>query len=607
MSQDTKPLQQNKIFLLSEITDLPKITNSDEHEIIAFDYDTHKILKKSKIIHSLADNFLDESELLMINTNSVKFSKWYKQTYLNDLIYFNEINLGELFESQLQHYLVSFLINFIEIKNIFNLNPNAIYHASEPIYKILKLFTNDIILIESSISHFSILPSKISKSKNHYLSLDTNFLPSFFISALENILKKFVNNKLTSNQKTILMVNFTTRKNKSFLLNFKNSKLNLIKFDRILPAIWNIDSFFTIKKSNCIPEHYSSLIDSQIKDQIHQNVSSMEKIINLIFENDDLSKYFVLDGISFWNIIKHDLKNFFKNNLFQSMIEIHLTQTLFQKYNFSNILILNESGRNEKIAMHFAKKTNTSISCLEHGLLCPIQQDLDNFLGGFPVLSDNFFTWGKITKQNFESIRVSSTKSISTGSPFYDHIHSAKNQTSDYILVASAGLGNYTSFDQTVTARINYENSLIKICEIATKLEKKLIVKIHPGLYLNEESIIKKINPKIKVIKSGSILKLLKSCSFLIALGPTSAILESLVSKKPTICVPLNPLNCNILFKNYEELLIPLSQIDEIMQLFFSNSDYKNSLLKSGESFLEDYLVNHGTAGLILIEYLKNN
>ncbi len=578
-----------------------------DHKKIAFDYETHNLLEKYKIPHVLSDTFLDESELLMIDKNSVKFSKWYEQDSLVDLIYFNEINLGGLFESKFQHFLIPFLIKFIEIKIIFRLNPNSVYYASESIYKIIKLFTENVILIKSPENNTVISKSRKLQLKNHYLSLDTKFLPSLFISFLENILKNLTNNKLESNHKTILMVNFTTRKSKSFLLTFKNYKLNLVKFDRILPAIWNIDSLVTIKNSNCIIENYSSLIDSKIKYEISQNVFLINKKLNLIFENNDFIKYFTLDDISFWQIIKDDLKNLFKENLSQSILEICLTKTLFEKYTFSNILILNESGRNEKIVIHYAKKTGVIVSCMQHGLLYPVQKDVDDFLGGFPVLSNNFFAWGKMTNEYFEYIRTTPVKSILSGSPFYDNINSDKNPASDYILVASAGLGNYSSFDQTISARIKYENSLIKICEIATKLKKKLIVKIHPGLYLNEENIIKKINPKIRIIKSGGIIDLLKSCSLLITLGPTSAILESLILKKPTICIPINAPNCNILFKNHEKLIISLSNIDEALQLFFSNVEYQKTLQEYGQIFLENYLINHGTASSSLLGYLENN
>ena len=102
------------------------------------------------------------------------------------------------------------------------------------------------------------------------------------------------------------------------------------------------------------------------------------------------------------------------------------------------------------------------------------------------------------------------------------------------------------------------------------KLNKKLIIKIHHGLSLDEENIIKKINPDIKIIKSGSLFELIKSCNLLITLGPTTATLEALILKKPTFCVPINSPNCNILFENHQELVIPINEIEKTIKLFLN-------------------------------------
>jgi hypothetical protein len=603
-------LDTKKIFLLSEIKNIADLSEIKNEKIITFDYESHKILVKHNIPNLLIDDFINESDLFTINKSSIKFSKWYEESFLNDAIFFNEVNLGKLFDVTFQNYLISFLLKFTALKNIFQLYPNTIFHTSESIFKIMNLFTNNVLLIKSSnnnkISSTSNY-SKLNKSNNYYLSLHNKLFFPYFISMMENISKFFSNTKFQSKNKTTLIINFTTRRNKSFLLNFQNFNMNLIKFDRYLPSIWNFDSFRTIKNSNSIIENYSSLINTKTKNHISQTVSLINDKINLMFENDSFLNFFIIDNISFWPIIKDNLKNFFKENLTQSITEIYLIKNLFEKYSFSNILIFNESGRDEKIAIHFAKQNNVTVSCIQHGMLYPSQPDLDIFLGSFPTLSDIYFVWGKINQKYFKNIQITNTKSIQTGCHFYDGIENVENISSDYILVAPAGLQKYTSFHQTISARLNYNNSLEQICKIATKLNKKLIIKIHPGLSLNEENIINKINPDIKIVKSGSMFELIKSCSLLIILGPTSAILESLIVKKPAICVPVNAPNCHLLFKNHEKLLVSLSKLDETIELFFSNDDFHKKLLELGKNFLDDYVTNRGKASSTILEFLEND
>ena len=604
---------EDKILLLSNIQDFSDISNiihTNHQKIISFDYETHMILENNNIPHSLSENFLNELDLTNIDNDSIKFSKWYDQKFLDDMIFFENINLGELTSLLFQHSLVLFLKKFTEIKYIFNLNQNATFLVSESLNRTMELFTHNVSIINNSIRK-DILQDNINyeliDSPKKYLQLEKKNSFLNFVSYLKNFLKKFTNTTIISDHKTVLMVNFSTKRNKSFLLTLPKFKMNYIKFDRNIPSIWNLDSFFTIKKSGSIIENYSSLIDDTMKQQISENVYLIYEKMNMIFQDKRFFDFFILNELSFWSVIKNDLKKLFDNHLFLLITEISLIKNLFKKYSFSNILVFEESGIDEKIAIYFAKNSGVKVSCFQHGLLYPIRKNFDNLLGGFPVLSDNFFLWGSITHEYFKTIQTTSVSVIESGSPFYDDVKFIQNSKSDYILVAPAGLQNYSSTHKTISARLEYEKSLQQICKIATKLNKKLIIKIHPGLFLNEENIAKKINPKIEVVKSGDLLELIKSCSILITLGPTTATIESLILNKPTFCVPINAPNCNILFKNHEDLVVPLLQLEKTIELFFGNNDFSKKLLDLGKNFLDNYMINHGKASLFLLKFLEKN
>lgn len=610
MSTNNSNLKEKKIIFLSGLKNISDISESEQQKIIAFDYITHKTLEKNNISHQLADEFLSESDLFLIDKNSIKFAKWYEQNFLNKSIFFDDVNLGELLGPRFQNFLIPILKNIINIRNIFQLYSNHTFSVSEELFEITRLFTQkvssiDKIDVKNNVSKYNIY--NLSNPSENYLTLDKGIV-SKLISILENIFLKFTNKKILPDKKTILIVNFTTRKNKEFLQKLSNFNLNFIKFDRILPTIWNLNSFSIIKKSGCIVENFSSVMNNDLRKQISQSTLEIRKQTDQIFEHNDFVNFFSLDGISFWEIIEPHLKKFFQNNLLQLITEMYIAKNLFHKYHFSHVLTLQESGLDEKITTLYAKKIGIPVSCLQHGLLYPNNEsELDTFLGGFPTLSDNFFVWGGIPHRHFNNISKSSVNVVETGSTFYDGVKNKEQLKTDYILIAPAGLQNYTSLHKTISSRLIYEECLKQISIIATQLNKKLIIKIHHGLSLDEENIIKKINPDIKIIKSGSLFELIKSCNLLITLGPTTATLEALILKKPTFCVPINSPNCNILFENHQELVIPINEIEKTIKLFFSNNQFQKNLLNSGENFLKNYLINIGNASFSLLDFLEKN
>ena len=135
--------------------------------------------------------------------------------------------------------------------------------------------------------------------------------------------------------------------------------VNVVKFDRIVPAVWNFESYSIIKKSNCLIENYSTLIDKSLKNSIEQGRNLLKNKTNLLWQqNDFFESFFSLDDKSFWTIIKPILVKLYEKKSNEAIQEIELTKKLFKKYKFNSILIWTETHVNHLIAIKLAKKEN---------------------------------------------------------------------------------------------------------------------------------------------------------------------------------------------------------------------------------------------------------
>ena len=119
-------------------------------------------------------------------------------------------------------------------------------------------------------------------------------------------------------------------------------------------------------------------------------------------------------------------------------------------------------------------------------------------------------------------------------------------------------------------------------------------------------NLIHEIDPNAVVEKTGNIIPLINSCSILIVLGMSTAIIEGQLLQKPVISIPVidykwgNPqvynskscLVCNI--DNLEENIIKL----------FNDKNFRESTILSGNNFIQQYLFHNGNSTKKFLEYL---
>ena len=111
---------QNKLLLLDSNFNFEKINLKDysDYRIITFDYETHEFLQKNSIKHTISEDFLCENEYELIQKKSVEFANWFKNKDIQTDISYDGVNLGKLIFEEFHFFLLPFLKQFSEIKQI---------------------------------------------------------------------------------------------------------------------------------------------------------------------------------------------------------------------------------------------------------------------------------------------------------------------------------------------------------------------------------------------------------------------------------------------------------------------------------------------------------
>lgn len=607
-----------QIFLLDSTIDANQFLKSNNNfKIITFDHPIHRLLLQNKINHEISDQYISRSDLDDILKYSMIYARWYLLPEIKEIISFKDINLGELFYIEFKEFLVSFLKRFLEIKRIVNKFPDSKFIASPSLFPIISSLSTNVKIIEKSEVQLSIhdkldVPIKIG-GKQLTLTLSTSK-----IQKIQKILEKLSQglikkNQLKPNCNNVLLVDFTTIRYKSLLQSIPNFQLNVIKYDRRTSAIWNIESYSTIRQSHCILENYLSLNDKLLALRITQNQDSFNKKIDQILMKEQLlSSFFSFDDQSFWPGIKIEFVNMCRKRFLDAAKEFELAEKLLKKYQFSAVLIWTENGLLEQIIILLAKKLKISIILLQHGLHNDSPESImkDTFDNNtFPKASDIILVWGSKSKEHMVKNVLDGKKIFEIGSTFFDPIFNHRIKPArfqDYILLATDPHAFMHPHELTVEFMETYELLIKKVYEIASKHNKRLVIKPHPQKSANEEEIAKQIDPTIMVIKSGDILPLIKSSSLVIVTDISTVILEAQAMKKPVIsiflrdyCGTTEPFKSNLCSR------VNVDKLDEWITNVLNSNDFQNQVILKGTMFVDLSLVNQGTASESLLKFLE--
>ena len=608
---------------ISDLDDLDKINSEHTSKIISFDYDTHNILKDKKINHQTSDNYLSKNDLKIIQKTAYSISEWYSSDVISKDISYKGVNLGSLVKAELINILVNYIKKFFELYKISNHFTDSTFIGSQTCCKIMENFSKKIIEFKNSnTENFQPIPLDSIKikmkigTKNH--SMEFGISNNLFkkLKSVSEKSSKFLlskNNSIRESSKNILIIEFDPIKYQSFFEQMPKSNLNFLMYNQRRPAIWNIQSYNLIKKSGCLIQTKNSLSNANLIKTISNGKFQFEAKMTDLFSNESFFKsFFSIQGISFWPTFKEYFQEFFRKRALEFIEEIELAKKLMEKYHFSSILILSEVGSNERIALQLAHQKQIPVCLLQHGAIYDTTggYDMNVAQGAIPLKSDHYLCWGKITEEYSKNLGIKSEKIHSVGSPIFDRVkfdeqNSSKN---DYVLLATSGPTQEDASDLTVEIIEKNMDAIKKVCYLATKYNKKLIIKTHPSPdELDPSFIAKQINSEIKVIKEGKISPLIQSCELQITIDFTTVILDAHILGKPVISLTVkdNQWGIPTAFKNNSCLVTDLEKFNDDLKNILNNEDFKNQLIINGVKSSKEYLSNQNNGSKKLIRFLE--
>lgn len=603
--------QNDSIFLVDSPVELDIIKKQigKGTKILTLDYDAHRTLSHNNIEHEVSDSFLVENESDKIQDSAYRFSNWAINSAIKDDLLYNSVNIGHLFYIELYVFLLEFLKKFIEIQKIHAKYCNYKFLVSEKNYRIINTFTNDLEIISNKNNEYQFHYDSITFEGSYYRVKISrkNYLK--LKSFLEKINKNLLRTKTELNN--IMLVEFNTIFYRNLFHSLKN---HILFFGLRRPPIWNIDSYSIISRSNSQLVTVNELFNEQLKNKIDNGIKMMKEKTSKFLTNENFFKsFFTINGISVWNALKPSFVNLIERHIEESIENIEIIHEVLTKFKPHKILILSESGSTEQIIISKAKELGIPTILLQHGNLHdnPKGHQYNQFTGSVIAKSDQFLVWGKSMLRYAHEYNLPISKMYDLGSSSHDRTFDlAKKLTtkSDFILLSTQGPLNMHVMDHTIKANEEYEKIIENICRIVVKLDKKLVIKLHPYEDDNYEyEIAKKIDPNIKVLKKGDTLKLIQSCSIMISVGTSisSVVYDAHILQKPVLRIPFGewfgkpdrtrPSSCHN---------IGINELEATIVKLYDDPTFRKKILENGQIFINDCLSNHGNASQYIAKFL---
>ena len=610
------------ILLIDSDFDLSKIKTikKDFHynQIISFDYNSHKNLNLGSIEHETSDKFITQENTNEIQNHLYIFSKWYDVKSIQKYFMIGDLNIGQLLQEQFIDYMIKFLKKFFEFKKIYEKFPNSTFISSGILYEISAIFSSNVQKIDTDEEvNYDFVHDNVRIDLNLGKNKINFSLSSSKYKKIKHFSEKFTQSlfepKATPNSRNVLLVELSTEIYQNLLEESRNHNVNLIQFGIRRPAIWSMNTFKIIKNSKCGIITPDSLIDSKLKIKIQEQKNLITNQISDLYKQDEiLSKYFSYDGYSFWHTIKPIIQKLFEKKVEEIARDIQTIKTLFQRIKIDTIMVSSEIGITEQIVISESKKHGIKLILLQHGIYYDTKEAVGTNLskGLYPIKSDKFLVWGKISENNLKNIDIiEPTKLKIIGHPKYDSWKSTSmGKDSSSVLLTLTGPEHMFIQGHQISNIIKFENHVEQICRTVIAMKKKLIIKIHPSFHVFDFSeMIKKISSDIEVISTGSIMELINSCDIMIATNYTTAILESYLLQKPVICLPIIDYNLGIptLFDFNAETNISIEKLQMTLEKLLCDKNFKNKTIQRQNEFVENYLTDRENSSKKLLEYIE--
>jgi|SaaInlStandDraft_6_1057023.scaffolds.fasta_scaffold01894_4 hypothetical protein len=621
-----------KVILIQNISDIklfPKnILLDKDAKIFSFSTDVHKELSSQKIVHTIADDLIDQDERLDLFDKGFNFLYDFK-TISNELK-FEGIDLLKLFDThELLSYLIPNLVKFVIIKRIIDHeNPTKIFSSNyfkkivNTIIKENKIETffyenqfEEKLLWDNITIKYNIfkIPITFTLSKNNYLKIK---------KLIESFIGFFENTRLEldkSNKKSIVLLEFNPELWDNLLKNLKSYDGNIILVNRRRPAVWSKKSLNIIKKSNIKVLDFEHILTQDEFEQIPLLVNNYLKKINDCWKKSDFfTNSFYIENYNFWNILEEKILEILTKKVPEFIFLILIKKKLFQKIDVRCITSLHELGETEKIFLECNDKIPSLV--LDHGFVERVEETkrFDKLL--YVYFKDKIALWGNVRKNYLINQHgISSERIFVIGSPRHDvyfNSRSKKRITKEItLLLAPNPIGEFSGLAST-NLELKFENTIKKIISILKDLDIKIIVKLHQiQLKHNNEikNIITKIDKNIpihiisstiEIIHKSDVVLVVSSESF----GTSTMLMESMILGKPTMNIILDkkiPQFTHVI----DSAVMTISynaKLKENLEKFLFDKDFQNQLIKNADHFIEKFIQNRGNASESCATLLKS-
>ena len=593
-----------------------KIFNGNFEKIITFDINSDRMLTEKKIPHIVSDDFIDNYDSKSIDSACLDLCQWYNKNNGNELLSYENINLGSLFRVEFHNFLIPIIKNFLILNKVNTLYPNSNFICSANIYQIANVLEMNSVPIDDKFFNVDLTWDKIQYNITDSISFGISKNNFMKLKNLSNTISNLIIKNQTDNnsKNNFALIEFDPIKYKKIFdeSNSLHGKIHL--YNRHRPIFYNIESLNIIRNSKVIPH----LTSKKSLKKINSKINSLEKkfLSNLEeFLNDDefFNLFFKYNGIELWKFIKPNIMKIFKKKTFDSICEIEYAKNFLLENNLKSVILLSESGFIEQIIIGLSKKFPINIILLQHGISVfkPSSLNYNKILGGIiPLDSNYFFSWGKISSEYMEKLEFINSEIKLIGSPSLDKLIDKNNyypKNSQNVLLLATGPRNQQSMGHNVNTWKKYESMIKSIYDSVSKHNLNLIIKRHPDIAENDFSpeLYSELSD-VKIIKNGDLSEFLLDSKIVLSLGLSSAILESQVLKKPFISILVDyDTFGSIEYMSNSCLEITLEKFDKTFSEIMTNPDIISKLSQDGSHSVKESISNLGSSSRILFDILN--
>lgn len=598
-----------KIIILEGKDDMNKISRSKKQLVISCDYESHKKLKLKEIEHVPIEDYFLDSDKKLLDEKTLEFSlMWYKELDNNQELVVNKICLGKLLEMEIMDYFCKILKKVIGITNLIEKEKPkkiigySLYPFLTNICKEKKIeLVGEYVDIESSLFYDTIeLPFGISKNNRIKISRK-QFLK--IKNTVENITTTLSNSKLNNLQEEYgLLLDFNLVQYEQ-LISELSKKHKIVMLNQRRPAIWNLQSFKSIKKSDVKILKLEQISNRKLEDKIIFEKNKIKQKIESICTKSKMNNYFMIKGNSFGSTINKNFKEIITKRFQEFVEKIYLGTELFETSKISYILEWAHNGPEEQIIIKIAQTKNIPVIFLQHAML-PLNKKWEMYHPVYPYLpTENTITaiWGKIMKNYLNINNISPEKVLEVGSPKHDIFFKEKSiKSNNYILIATNHFAHFNFAGSDTYAFERLEKFVRIIFEkIKEKTNKQIIVKLHPAKgFFDIKKLIISIDPNVILYEETDLPKLISSCDEVISLNFSTIILEAMILKKPTMTIlsEKQDFENELVVKNEATLTVSeLKELDVKFDKLFNN-EIREKLVEKGTNFIDDYFSHQSVA-----------